>query len=59
MGKLTATHTYVLMEVSKATYDEIANKLRDAGYEHTISDEGELDLHGIALVIEQPNGDFG
>lgn len=45
-------YTYVLIEVSKATFDEIEKKLRDAGYEHAIDDDsGMLDMHGLALVL--------
>ena len=50
------THTYVLMEVSDEVYAEVERKLRDAGYDHAI-DDGELDMHGIALVKESENGD--
>jgi hypothetical protein len=46
------THTYVTLEVSAATYKEIADKLREAGYDHAFGDEGEIDMHGIALVRE-------
>lgn len=28
------THTYALLEVSRAVYDEIAAKFREAGYGH-------------------------
>jgi len=44
------THTYALLEVSPAVYDEIAAKLREAGYEQAFGDNGELDMHGIAIV---------
>jgi hypothetical protein len=47
---MKATHTYVLLEVSGAAYDEIETKLRDACYEHVFNDKGEIDMHGIALV---------
>jgi hypothetical protein len=43
------THTYALLDVSPAAYDEIAAKLREAGYDHAFGDEGEIDMHGIAL----------
>jgi hypothetical protein len=43
------THTYALLEVSPAAYDEIAAKLREAGYNQAFGDEGEIDMHGIAL----------
>lgn len=47
------THTYVTMEVSRAAYKEIYNKMEAAGYEHAINDEGEIDMHGIAIVSRQ------
>lgn len=56
------TYTYVLMEVSPQTYDEIAKKMRDAEYDHAFGDEGEIDMHGIAIVkrdtvlVEVPGG---
>lgn len=53
------THTYVTMEVSQAAYDEIRQKLVDAGYQHAIHDHNFqidecLDMHGIALVPVEP-----
>jgi hypothetical protein len=60
------SYTFVLCGVSKATYDEIAQKLREAEYDHAFvrTDEGiALDMHGIALVIDksasQPAGEEG
>jgi hypothetical protein len=44
------SHTYVLFEVSPAVYEEIERRLREAGYEHAFNDQGEIDMHGIALV---------
>ena len=46
------TYTYVLMGVSPQCYQEIRDRLLAAGYSHAINREGELDLHGIALVPE-------
>ena len=46
------TYAYVLMEVSQATFDEIAARLRAADYRHAFHDDGAtLDMHGIALVV--------
>lgn len=42
-------HTYALLELSPAAYEEIAKKLRDAGYDHAFNDEGEIDMHGIGV----------
>lgn len=55
---LHSTYTYVLLEVSGAAYDEIAAKLRAAGYDHAFGDDGEINMHGLALVrAEQPPGE--
>jgi hypothetical protein len=45
---MRTTHTYALLPVSKQTFDEIARKLRDAGYDHAF-DDGVIDMHGIGL----------
>ena len=46
------TYTYAIMEVSRATFDEIAEKLRAAGYDHAFHDgDATLDMHGIALRL--------
>lgn len=42
------SRTYVIMEVSESTYDEILGKLREANYDHAIH-EDVLDMDGIAL----------
>ena len=53
------THTYVILEVSKTTYTEIATKLKESGYDHVFhkgeGDHGEemIDMNGIALQIEE------
>jgi len=49
------TRTYALLEVSAAAHDEIAAKLRGAGYDHAFGDEGEIDMHGIALTRTDPD----
>lgn len=46
------TYTYVEMDVSQPTYDEVKANLRKAGYEHAIGDDGALDMHGLALVLD-------
>lgn len=48
------TYTYALLEVSQTAYDEIAAKLRAAGYDHAFGAEGEMDMHGIALNVAKP-----
>lgn len=49
------TYTYALLEISRAAYDEIAEKLKAVGHEQAIMDGGEIDMHGIALTRE-PDG---
>lgn len=46
------THTYATLEVSEACWNEVAAKLREADYGHVFCgpDNGEIDMHGIALV---------
>lgn len=44
------TYTYVVMKVSRATYDEIVSKLAAAG-EYVIPD-GTVDMRGIAIALE-------
>lgn len=50
------THTYAELELSQAAYDEIAGKLRAAGYDHAFM-TGEdangppaIDMHGIGVT---------
>ncbi len=50
------THTYALLEVSPGAYEEIAGKLRAAGYDHAF-DEGAIDMHGLALTKSVPERD--
>jgi hypothetical protein len=51
---VTRTYTLSLLEVSPAVHAEIAQKLREAGYNHAFHDDDEhgtvIDMHGIALV---------
>lgn len=46
------THTYAILEVSPAAYEEIAEKLRSAGYGHVFAGDGTIDMHGIGLRPE-------
>lgn len=50
---MTSTYTYALVEVSKATFDEIASKLKESGiYDHAFHDDGKvIDMHGLALKV--------
>jgi hypothetical protein len=51
------THTYALMEVSQATYDEIADLFRKAGYDHVFMENGVIDMQGIGLSIKKDEAD--
>jgi hypothetical protein len=48
------THTFAVMQISKAAYVELKRKLIEAGYEHAVTrttKHGEvLDMSGIAVV---------
>lgn len=46
------THSYAVLEVSNLTYNEIAEKLVTAGYQHAFGPDGEIDMHGIAIAVE-------
>ena len=51
---MNVTHTYAVLEVSQAAYDEIAAKLREVGYDHVFHEErGDgvvIDMHGVGLT---------
>jgi hypothetical protein len=50
------TYTYVILEVSKQTFDEIKRKLTEAEYEHVFHDDDDglvIDMQGIALQEEK------
>ena len=51
------THTYVILEVSAAAYEEIASKLKEAGYEHTFHEEKLVTLR--EAVSTSPYWDIG
>lgn len=48
------THTYALMQISPEAYREIRDRIIEAGYQHTLGSDGEIDMQGIA-VISDPN----
>jgi hypothetical protein len=56
------TRTYVTMEVPPLFWKFIKEELEKAGYTHAIGGDGELDMHGIALVpdrsIPEPRADL-
>jgi hypothetical protein len=52
------THTYVILELSKKSFEEIKKKLSDAGYQHAFDEQdGQLviDMHGLAVKTEKSN----
>jgi len=52
------TYTYAILEISKAAYDEIKNKLEVAGYSdqfHKNDGQIVINMHGIALAQEKEN----
>lgn len=54
---MSATHTYAVLDVSAAAYDEIRRKLEDANYQHAFHPDGGrilIDMHGIAIAKEVP-----
>ena len=56
--RLIATHTYSILEVSEGTFNEIAGKLREAGYHHCFNTEDGktvIDMAGLALQSEKPD----
>ncbi len=49
----TATRTFTTLPVSPAAYEEIRTKLLAAGYPQTARRDGAIDMHGIAVVVDQ------
>lgn len=51
-GPMRYTYTNASLPVSAQAHQEIRAKLEAAGYEHAIGEDGRIDMHGIALVVE-------
>ncbi len=49
---LRTTHTFAVLELSAAAWEEIAAKLCAAGYDHAFVDDGCIDMHGIGVKAE-------
>lgn len=49
------THTLAEMPVSARVYEEIAAKLREAGYDHAFMEDGVISMQGIGLSRPQPS----
>lgn len=58
MRNLRTTHTYSVLQISRAAYDEIRGKLMEADYGHALHREHGfelIDMQGIALqALEVP-----
>lgn len=54
---IRSTHTYALLPVSAAAYDEIHKALTEAGYDHVFMEDGAIDLHGLALTKKEWTND--
>lgn len=54
------THTYALLQISQAAYNEIREKLQRNGYStqfHRNADGTEvIDMHGLAVTTKDPQG---
>ncbi|WP_175777473.1 hypothetical protein [Burkholderia anthina] len=48
------THTVATLDVSAMTFQEIAGKLRAAGYGHLFMMDGTIDLTGIGIASTLP-----
>ena len=57
-GLMRSTHTYAVLEISRAAFDEIKAHLEAAGYGQAFHDDGTIiDMHGIAVkVAEESDG---
>lgn len=44
------TYTIATLEVTPSAFEEIAAKLRAAGYDHLFMPDGSIDMYGIAIA---------
>lgn len=58
------THTYAMLEVSASAYDEIAEKLKAAGYDHAfmvgedVNGHSTIDMQGLGITraeVKEPD----
>lgn len=47
------TYTFVKLEVSESTYNEVKEKLKESGKIQILNEEGVIDMNGIALIKKQ------
>lgn len=60
INHLKQTHTFVVMELPQEMVDYIAQKFRDAGYDHVFNEcEGRtvIDMNGVAIGAEDPDSE--
>ena len=53
---MRVTHSYAILKVSLAAFDEIKRKLEVVGYEEAFHEQEDglvIDMHGIALQAEE------
>ena len=57
----TRTRTFATLEISKAAFDEISEKMKAAGYDHAFLDHGNVvDMEGIAVAkVREPRSQPG
>lgn len=46
------TRTYALLQISAPAFNEIAQRLAQAGYAHAFAVEAVIDMHGIGLSVD-------
>src|SRR3546814_19413342 len=51
------TYSFATLDISRRAYDEIARKLRAAGYEHAFLKDGLIDMQGIGLQPSSQEGE--
>ena len=62
-GHVRISHTFAILHLSRCAYEEIKQKLMEAGYQEQFheNDESEddplIDMHGIAVVPETEGGE--
>jgi hypothetical protein len=55
-------HTYAVLQVSAAAYNEVRRLLEDAGYGHAFHQDDDrvlIDMHGIALSKDAADSAYG
>jgi hypothetical protein len=43
------THTFVTLDLSEATFNEIKERFEEVGYDQAFLDDGLIDMNGIAV----------